>query len=82
MLKSLLGATAALGLLGVAACGQGANEEAGEAADTAYEQSTTGTTNLGQGPQEEAGEQLDEAQGEAAEGDATTTTPPPATTTP
>jgi len=78
MLKSLLGAAAAVSLLGVVACSQGPNEEAGEAADTNYEQSTTGTTDLGQGPQEEAGEALDEAQGEAAEGDAT----PPATTTP
>ena len=80
MLKSLLGAAAAVSLLGVVACGQGANEEAGEAADTAYEQSTTGTTDLSQGPAEEAGEALDEAQGEAAESGATTTTP--ATTTP
>ena len=50
MLKSLLGAAAAVSLLGVVACGQGPNEEAGEAADTDYEQSTTGTTDLGQGP--------------------------------
>jgi|GEM_PF-2090532 len=84
MLKSVLAATAAVALLGVAACGQGPNEEAGEAADTAYEQSTTGSTELGQGPQEEAGEAVDEAQtGEAMPpaGDTTTTTPP-ATTTP
>ncbi|MFN3462626.1 MAG: hypothetical protein ACK4X1_00990 [Terricaulis sp.] len=78
MLKSLLGAAAAVSLLGVVACSQGPNEEAGEAADTNYEQSTTGTTDLGQGPAEEAGEALDEAQGEAAEGNTT----PPATTTP
>jgi len=78
MLKSLLGAAAAASLLGVVACSQGPNEEAGEAADTNYEQSTTGTTDLGQGPAEEAGEALDEAQGEAAEGNTT----PPATTTP
>jgi hypothetical protein len=79
MLKSLLGAAAAVSLLGVVACSQGTQEEAGETADTAYEQSTTGTTDLGQGPQEEAGEAADEATGEAAEG---TTTTPPATTTP
>ncbi|MEZ5959151.1 MAG: hypothetical protein R3C30_01820 [Hyphomonadaceae bacterium] len=71
MLKSLLGATAAIGLLGVVACTQGPNEEAGEAADTAIEQSTTGTTDLGQGPMEEAGEQLDEA----TDGAPATTTP-------
>jgi hypothetical protein len=79
MLKSLLGAAAAVSLLGVVACTQGNQEEAGEQADTAYEQSTTGTTDMGQGPQEEAGE--------AADAGATTTPPadtttPPATTTP
>lgn len=77
MLKSVLAATAAAGLLAIAACSQGANEEAGEAADTAYEQSTTGTTDLGQGPNEEAGEAIDEATGEATE---TPVTTPPATT--
>jgi hypothetical protein len=60
-MKTILMATAAVAMLGLAACGQGANEEAGEAADTSYEQSTTGTTDLGQGPQEEAGEAVDEA---------------------
>jgi hypothetical protein len=71
-------ATAALAL-GLAACSQGANEEAGEAADTGYEQSTTGETNVGQGPAEEAGEQLDEAQGEAAETGTPPATPPATT---
>ena len=80
MLKSLLAATAAAALLSVAACGQGANEEAGEAADTAYEQSTTGTTDLGQGPMEEAGEAVDEAT-DGAPSVATPTTPEPAPTT-
>ena len=61
MLKTLVAASAALSLAAVAACTQGPNEETGEAADTAYEQATTGTTDLGQGPMEEAGEQLDEA---------------------
>ena len=46
-MKTILMATAAAAMLGLAACGQGPNEEAGEAADTAYEQSTTGTTDLG-----------------------------------
>lgn len=59
MLKSALAAAAALCF--VAACSQGPNEEAGEAADTQYERSTTGTTDMGQGPNEEAGEQVDEA---------------------
>lgn len=74
---------AAAAALGVAACGQGPNEEAGERADTAYEQSTTGTTDLGQGPNEEAGEAIDEAtHGEATPGSTTTTNPAPAPTTP
>ena len=78
MLKSLLGAAAAVSLLGVVACSQGPNEEKGEAADTAYEQSTTGTTDLGQGPNEEAGEAVDAGTMPPA-GETTT---PPATTTP
>ena len=79
MLKSLLGAAAALSMLGVVACSQGPNEEAGEAADTNYEQSTTGATDTGQGPAEEAGEALDQATDGAPAGETTT---PPATTTP
>jgi hypothetical protein len=79
-MKTMLMTAAAAAILALAACGQGANEEAGEAADSSYEQSTTGTTDMGQGPQEEAGEALDEAQGEAAEGNtATPTTPAPTT---
>lgn len=79
MLKSLLGAAAALSMLGVVACSQGPNEEAGENADTAHEQATTGTTDLGQGPAEEAGEALDAQTGGVPAGETTT---PPATTTP
>ena len=74
MLKSLLGAAAALGLLGAVACTQGPNEEKGEQADTAREQSTTGQTDLGQGPSEEAGEAADAGQ--------STTTPPADSTAP
>jgi ABC-type glycerol-3-phosphate transport system substrate-binding protein len=78
-MKSILMAAAVAATLGLAACGQGANEEAGEAADTAYEQSTTGTTDLGQGPAEEAGEAIDQAtDGAPASNEATT----PAPTTP
>lgn len=78
MLKSVLAASAAIALLSVAACGQGANEEAGEAADSAYEQSTTGTTDMGQGPLEEVGEAADEAADGAdpVPGDSTPTTTP------
>ncbi len=67
MMKSVMFGAAALGALSFAACTQGEMEEAGEAADTQYEQSTTGQTDLGQGPMEEAGEQADEAIGEAEE---------------
>ena len=55
MLKSLLGAVAALSLLGAVACTQGPNEEQGE-------QATTGETDLSQGPSEEAGEAVDAGQ--------------------
>jgi outer membrane protein assembly factor BamD (BamD/ComL family) len=80
MLKSVLAAAAAVCF--AAACSQGPNEEAGEAADTAYEQSTTGQTELGQGPMEEAGEQLDAQQGATPPAGEATTTQPPATTPP
>lgn len=76
MLKSLLATAVLAGALGLAACSQGPNEEAGEAADTAFEQSTTGQTNMEQGPMEEAGEHMDEAtDGAPADGATTTTTP-------
>jgi hypothetical protein len=74
MKKFLLSAAASACLM-AAACGQGPNEEAGEAADTAYEQSTTGTTDIGQGPMEEAGEAVDDAT-EGAPASNETTTPP------
>lgn len=77
-MKTLVTTAAIAALLGIAACSQGTNEEAGEAADTAYEQSTTGTTDLGQGPNEEAGEAADEADDGAdpAPGDSTAPTTP------
>jgi hypothetical protein len=78
MLKTILASGAALSLVAVAACGEGPDEEAGEAADTAYEQSTTGTTDLGQGPMEESGEAIDEATDGATDG---ATAPPPGETT-
>ena len=76
-MRLLITAAAAAFALGLGACTQGNQEEAGEQADTAAEQATTGETNLGQGPMEEAGEQADEADGTAT---TDTTTPPPATT--
>jgi len=73
-MKTILMVASSAAALGLAACGQGAYEEAGERADTAYEQATTGTTDLGQGKLEEQGEQLDELH------DETGATPPPPTT--
>ena len=80
-MRYLITAAAAALALGLAACGQGVQEEAGEQADTAAEQAATGETNLGQGPMEEAGEQADEAAGEAKENmpPADSTAPPPTT---
>lgn len=81
-MKTFLMTAAAVAMLGMAACSQGPNEEAGEAADTAYEQSTTGSTDLGQGPQEEAGEAVDEATNGAPAGSSTSDPAAPAPTTP
>lgn len=77
-MRFLMTAAAAAFALGLAACSQGTNEEAGEAADTAAEQATTGQTDLGQGPAEEAGEAADEAADGAdpVPGDSTPTTTP------
>lgn len=76
MLKTVFAVAAAACLLSVAACGQGPAEKAGQAADTAYEQSTAGTTNPTDGPAENAGEQIDSAtnNGTMAPADSTTTT--------
>ncbi|MBX9746002.1 MAG: hypothetical protein K2X34_03815 [Hyphomonadaceae bacterium] len=80
-MKALMTFAAAAALLGVAACGQGVNEESGEAADSAYEEATTGDVDPGQGPMEEAGEAADEAADGAdpVPGDSTTGGVPPAT---
>jgi ABC-type glycerol-3-phosphate transport system substrate-binding protein len=82
MKKVLMSAAVSAILLGAAACSQGPNEEAGESADTAYEQSTTGTTDLGQGPQEEAGEQVDAVTGGEPAGSSTSDPAAPPATTP
>lgn len=67
-------ATAGLASLAIAlaACGQppatqGSAEEAGERADTQFEQSTQGSTDLSDGPLENAGEALDSAKQNADE---------------
>lgn len=87
MLKTLLAASAALGFAGLAACSQEANdpvtnaEEAGERADSMFEQSTTGETDLTDGPLENAGEKIDEANREAGV-DVPPDAPPPVDTNP
>ena len=80
MLKTFLAAAATAALMSVGACSQGPAEEAGEAADTATEEATTGTTDLGQGPAEEAGENVDAMTGATTTPADGGTTTPPATT--
>ena len=86
MLKTLLASAAVLGFAGLGACSPAADstatnaEEVGERADTAYEQSTTGTTDLSDGPMENAGEAADQAAREAG-ADVPPDAPPPLDTT-
>ncbi|MEZ6023118.1 MAG: hypothetical protein R3C16_06840 [Hyphomonadaceae bacterium] len=63
MLRLLVTAAAAAATLGLAACGDSA-EEAGENVDSAIEEATQGEENLGDGPFEQAGESVDEATGQ------------------
>lgn len=69
MLRMIVTAAAVAATLGLAACGDSA-EEAGENADSAIEEATQGEENLGDGPLERAGESVDEATGNAQNGDA------------
>jgi len=52
----------------LAACSPGTAEKAGEKADSAYEESTTGQKDLTDGPLENAGEAVDRAGAEAKQG--------------
>jgi hypothetical protein len=63
MLKIIASATVAIAALGLAACGEGSAEKAGESADSAIENATQGHENLGDGPLEQAGENVDNATG-------------------
>lgn len=56
----------ALGACSDGATTQGSAEEAGERADTQFEQATQGSTDLSDGPLENAGEAIDEAREDAA----------------
>ncbi len=68
MLRMLVTAAAATAALGLAACGDSA-EESGENLDSAIEEATQGEENLGDGPFEQAGENIDEATGNAGNDD-------------
>jgi len=63
LLRSLLIATAFVGVTGLAACGQNSAETAGEKADNAIENVTQGHENPGDGPLEQAGSSVDQATG-------------------
>ena len=84
MRKIIASAAIAAAMLGLAACGDSA-EEAGENMDSAIEEATQGEENLGDGAMEQAGEAIDDATGgertdspadainDATDGDASTT---------
>ena len=60
-MRKIIASTAiAAAMLGLAACGNSA-EEAGENMDSAIEETTQGHENLGDGPLEQAGEAIDRA---------------------
>jgi hypothetical protein len=58
---------AAAACIALGACQPGAAERAGEDADSAYEEATTGEKDLADGPMENAGEAIDKARADAAE---------------
>lgn len=62
MLKTIATAAAAAAMLGLAACGESA-EQAGENLDSSIEEATQGNENLGDGPLEQTGEAIDNATG-------------------
>ena len=62
MRKLIATAAIAAATLGLAACGDSA-EETGENLDSSIEEATQGEENLGDGPFEQAGEGIDEATG-------------------
>jgi hypothetical protein len=68
-MNRLITAAALAAILGLAACGDSA-EEAGENLDSSIEEATQGAENMGDGPLERAGEGIDEASGQARSDDA------------
>lgn len=68
MKRVAAGIVAVMGMAALAACQPGGAEKAGERADSAYEESTTGQKDLTDGPMENAGEAVDKAAADAKEG--------------
>ncbi len=64
---SLAALALTLGACGDADVAQGSAEQAGERADTQFEQATQGSTDLSDGPLENAGEAIDDARENAGE---------------
>ncbi len=69
MRKIIAAAAAAAFALGLAACGEGGAEKAGENLDSAIEETTQGSENLNDGAFEQAGEGIDNATGTERQGD-------------
>lgn len=67
-MKIVIAAGAAIAMLGLAACGDSA-EEAGENMDSAIEETFQGEENLGDGAFENAGEAADDATGQERQDD-------------
>jgi len=64
LFRTLLAATAVLGLTGLGACSpEGSAEKTGEDMDSAIEEATQGEVNRGDGALENAGEAIDQATG-------------------
>ncbi len=68
MMKVVVAAGAAVAVLGLAACGNSA-EQAGENMDSAIEETFQGEENLGDGAFERAGEAVDSATGQERQDD-------------
>lgn len=68
MKRIIIAASALVAGMSLAACSPGDAEKAGEKADSAYEETTTGQKDLTDGPLENAGEAIDSAAADAKEG--------------
>lgn len=68
MKRMIIAASALAAAVSLAACQPGEAEKAGENADSAYEETTTGQKDLTDGPLENAGEAIDAAAADAKAG--------------